>query len=243
MTITDYKKLIAESKFEEYPFGNDGKQLLSKFILYDEIDIDLKIYLSKLILCRSFYGTYTAWYPDVIWFTENYFTKLPRDFIKPELTNTIKIAAEMILKGDTFTSGIIGTTFMFGVLEFYAKHKLGFRPMDYDFFDRNGKKEYIRQLDVENKKLDLTIKSAFEQLQHTSLPIAAALNEIDSFTTSKLAQAEIPSDRWNVHLIADRLHLARNPMLHGESHSFYNIGAYLLMLYTLFHLYDCKENI
>lgn len=241
MNIRDYQILIAANGFEEYPLLNDGTQLLSKFMPYQQMDIDLKIYISKLILCRSYYGTYTAWFNDVEWFIENFFAEMGKDYIKPELTNTIKMAADMILKGDTFTSGIIGTTFMFGVLEFYAKHKLGFRPLDYDFFDRTGKKEYLQSLDIQNKKMDLTIKSAFEQLQSTSLPIATALNEIDAFTIARLSRAGIPSERWYVHRIAERLNLARNPMLHGESHSFYSIGAYLLMLYTLFYLYDRKD--
>lgn len=242
MSIAEYQKLIAQNGFEEYPLLNDGKKLLSKFMVYGEMDLDLKTYLSQLILCRSFYGTYTAWFADVEWFTENFFAELHQDYAKPHLTNTIRFASNMILKGDAFTAGIIGTTFMFGVLEFYAKHKLGFRPMDYDFFDKKGKKEYILPLSIDNKNMDLSIKSAFEQLQLTKLPVANALNEIDDFTIARLTRAGVPSERWHVHRIAERLHLARNPMLHGESHSFYSVGSYLLMLYTLFHLYELKEN-
>ena len=75
---------------------------------------------------------------------------------------------------------------MFGILEFYAKHKLGFRPMDYNFFDTR-KKEYIKQLNpsFDTKKRDLTIKPAFEYLQKQSLPLSKALNEIDTFTIQR----------------------------------------------------------
>jgi hypothetical protein len=129
MTVTDYRNIISENGFEEYPILNDGTALVSRFINFAEADIDLKIYLNKLILCRSYYGTYTAWYPDVEWFAQNFFREMQRDFIKPELSETIKFAAGMILADEPFTKGIIGTNFMFGVIEFYAKHKLGFRPM------------------------------------------------------------------------------------------------------------------
>lgn len=242
MTIDDYKTLIRENGFNEFPLGNNGQLLLSKFLTYEDADTDLLIYLNVLILCRSYYGTYTAYFDDVKWFTRGFFDHPQKDFIKPHLTETIKAAGDMILNGDPFTSGIIGTTFMFGVIEFYAKHKLGFNPMDFDFFDKKGKKKYISQLPVINKKVDLTIKSAFEQLRGTAIPVAAALDEIDDFTTTGLMNAGIHSHRWHLYLIAERLNLARNPMLHGESHSFYSIGSYLVLLYTLFHLYDRREN-
>jgi len=242
MTVTDYRNIISGNGFEEYPMLNDGTALVSRFINFSEADINLRIYLNKLILCRSYYGTYTAWYPDVEWFAENFFREMQRDFIKPELSETIKFAAGMILADEPFTKGIIGTTFMFGVIEFYAKHKLGFRPMEYNFFDKKGKKEYLKQLDLQNKNMDLSIKPAFEQLQRKELPISLALNEIDAFTKSRLSSASINSENWTVHTIAERLNLARNPMLHGETHSFYSTGAYLLLLYSLFHLYDTKES-
>jgi hypothetical protein len=139
-----------------------------------------------------------------------------------------------------FTKKIIGTTFMFGVLEFYAKYKLGFRPLDYNFFDAR-KKEYIKQLTPVVKQNDLSIKWAFEYLQKQSLPVSKALNNIDYFTIKRLSEADIPSKNWTQHKIADRLALARNPMLHVELHCFYDKGEYLLMLYILFHLYDLKE--
>jgi hypothetical protein len=242
MTISEYKNIISNNGFEEYPIYNDGTALVSRFIIFTEADIDLKIYLNKLILCRSYYGTYTAWYPDVEWFAENFFSEMQRDFIKPELSETIKFAAGMILADEPFTKGIIGTTFMFGVLEFYAKHKLGFRPSEYNFFDKKGKAQYLKQLDVQNKKMDLSIKPAFEQLQQKELPISIALNEIDAFTKSRLSSAGVHSKDWTVHSIGERLNLARNPMLHGEDHSFYSTGAYLLLLYSLFHLHDMKES-
>jgi hypothetical protein len=177
----------------------------------------------------------------VEWFAKNFFCEMQRDFIKPELSETIKFASGMILANEPFTKGIIGTTFMFGVIEFYAKHKLGFRPMEYNFFDKKGKNQYLQQLDLQNKKMDLSIKPAFEQLQQKALPISIALNEIDAFTKSRLSSVGIDSKDWTVHSIGERLNLARNPMLHGEAHSFYSTGAYLLLLYSLFHLHDLKE--
>jgi hypothetical protein len=69
MNIEEYKILIKEKGVEEYPwFFIPDKDFIYKIIQYNEADIDLKIYLARLILCRSYYGTYTAWYQDVEWF-------------------------------------------------------------------------------------------------------------------------------------------------------------------------------
>jgi hypothetical protein len=235
MNITDYQSVVAERDFNEYPDYNTGTELVSAFVIYEDADQELKLYLAKLILCRSFYGTYTSWFTDVEWFIKGFFAEYQQDGVKPWLSETIREAAMMILSDETFTKGIIGTTFMFGVLEYYAKHHLGFRPLEHNFFDKS-KRAYVKQYDP--KKMDLTIKSAFEYLQQTKLPIAQALNEIDAFTIKRLTEKCIPSEKFTPHKIAERLNLPRNPMLHGETHSFYQAGPYLLMLYILFYLTD-----
>jgi len=232
MNIDDYKQLVLERNFNEYPDYNTGTELVSAFVVYEDTDPELKLYLVKLILCRSFYGTYAAWYPDVQWFTGGFFAEYQQDQVKPWLFETIREAAMMIMSEEIFTKGVIGTTFMFGVLEYYAKHYLGFRPMEYNFFDP-GKRAYVKKY---TKRPDLTIKSAFEELQKTHLPVAIALNAIDTFTVNRLTEKGIPSIGRTPHKIAERLNLPSNPMLHGETHTFYQAGAYLVMLYILFHL-------
>ena len=102
MKIT--KHLLKKIDFEEYPglFVPDA-DYLHQIISYDETDIELKIYLSQLILCRSFYGTYTAWYLDVEWFINSFFKDYEMDFVKPALTNAIREAAGMIMSEEPFT--------------------------------------------------------------------------------------------------------------------------------------------
>lgn len=233
MTINEYKELINDRKFIEFPYVNSGTELVSPLINYSEADSELRIHLCKLIICRSFYGTYTAWVEDVNWFLTNFFLELERDLIKPHLTATIKEASAMILSGEVFTKGTIGANFMFGVLEFYAKYELGFRPTNYNFFDK-ANRNYIKK--YAPKLFDLSIKSAFSLLQEQNLPISDALNSIDQFTKDRLVEHGIPDKDWIRYSIADRLSLARNPMLHGEHHGFYGMGQYTLMLYSLFHL-------
>ena len=243
MNIEDYCKKANIAGFEERPLCNTGFEVsLQEFIDFDNTDIELKLYLNNLIIRRSFYGTYTAWYKDVEWFIRSFFKTYSLDIIKPELTETIKEAATMILSEEVFTKQIIGTTFMFGVIEFYIKYNLGFRPKQFDFFDFN-KKQYIKAYDKKfNPEInDISLSKALKFLQKQNLPISISLNEIDIHRKQKLESVGIESKRWTKYSISERISIARNSMLHGENHSFQSIGTYLLMIYILFHLHEQKS--
>jgi len=244
MIIDDYRKLIEENHFEEYPYVLTGDELaLSSFIKYEETTLELKIYLCKLIICRCFSPTGGIYWPESPrWFITNFFMSYQVDNLKSWLTGAIKVASEMILSEDTFTKGIIGTTFMFGVVEFYAKYELGFRPNEYDFFDEN-KKEYFRKTFKKKNKTagELSIGNAFKLLQESNTEIGNSLSDIDKHYTERLTEVGIEKKPWFKIKIRDRLSLARNTMLHGENHSFYDKGQLLLMIFILFHLHRTQK--
>jgi hypothetical protein len=240
ITIVDFKELIKEKEFEEYPYTISGKETpLSELINYNDTSLELKIYLCKLVIKRCFSPTGGIFWPmDTEWFINNFFVSYESDKLKSWLTATIREAVEMILSEDTFTKGIIGTTFMFGIVEFYAKYELGFRPFEYDFFD-DKKKDYFRN--ITNKKgtkhREISIGTAISLLQEKHIAIANSLNEIDEHNIARLKEFEIEEHRYVFAKISDRLNLARNTMLHGENHSFYDKGELLVMLYILFDLH------
>ena len=232
-TIIDYGKVIDEVGFEEYPYVVTGQdKLLKDFIDYNETDLDLKIHLTKVIICRSFSSTGGIYWPDdVAWFIDNFFKNFEADLIKPWLSETIKEAIKMTTSGETFTKEIFGTTFMFGVVEFYAKYLVGWRPEKFDFFDKRSQDKFRK----------MYIGDTINKLKKTKTGIAKSLNEIDNHNTQRLKEVEIRGHRWTISKIADRLSLSRNTMLHGENHSFYDKGRYLIMLYILFHLHALKN--
>lgn len=208
---------------------------------YDNADLDLKIHLSKVILCRCFSPTGGIYFPaDTDWFISNFFRTYDYDLLKPWLTGAIKEANKMMMN-DSFT-GVIGMTFMFGVVEFYAKHNLGFKPNDFDFFDDN-KKNYFKEnnKNAKNVLLEISLGKAIQLLQQKDFPISHSLNYIDKYNIERLQEVGIEEGRRVKVKIADRLSLARNAMLHGEQHSFYDKGKYLVMLFILFHLHELKE--
>ena len=235
MTLTEYKITADEKRFEEHPYGiYAGITELKHFVPYVESDIDLKIHLAKIILCRNFSpaGNYCV-LSDHNWYIENFLKTYDDDPIRPWLTDTIKEAMGMILSDEIYTEQIIGTTFMFGVVEFYAKHLLGWRPMEVDFFDKKAHGPFR----------EMTLSDAISKLKKRNIELAATLKYIDKQSENRLKEVMIKEERWVAARIADRLRIARNPMLHGENHNFPDIGKYLCMLYILFYLCDEKLSI
>ena len=251
MTIQNYKDKISEIGFIEFPFlSNSTKLSLGDFIEYDQTTLELKIYLAKLITCRSFpqLGHYRN-DEDVKWFIKNFLRTYNIDRVNPFRIGAIKEAIEMVISDDFFIKVIIGTIYMFSIVEFYAKCKLGFNPAQYDPFDTDNlkpnpqKREYIKQHFDESERIpfDLSINSAIERLSKKDLPISKSINEIDELNKRRFAAYDTEDFRWQRAKIADRLSLARNVMLHGENHSFFFTGRYLAMIFVLFYLHDFES--
>lgn len=232
MTTDEYRAKIESIGFEEFPYVISGNgKFLSEFVDFDKADLQLKIHIAEVVICRCFSATGGIYFPaDSKWYITEFLRFYKNDIPKPWLTSAIKEAIEMILSNDTFTKGVIGTTFMFGVVEFYAKHFLGYRPMQFDFFDSES----------HSKFRNMFIGDAINKLKRTDTEIAKSLNRIDKFSIEQLKKVGIEEKRWTQSRIADRLSLSRNTMLHGENQSFYGKGEYLIMLYILFYLHDIQ---
>lgn len=235
MTILDFKQKALKIGFEEQPKVNTGNEpSLESFVKFDDSDIDLKIYLAKLNLCRCFSPSGGIYWPnDSKWFISNSLRTFDTDLIKPQLTDAIKKVIAMIIGEDTFVEGIIGTTFMFGIIEFYAKSQLGWDPNQYDYCDDTNQKYYRT----------MYIGDAVNKIKKTNTELAKSLNEIDNYSIQFLKIFAIKEGRHIRARIADRLTLARNTMLHGERHTFYDKGEYLITLYFLFHFHELKKDI
>ena len=232
MTITEYHIKIQETGFIEYPSVISGDTILvEEIIKYEDCDLALKTYIAEMIMKRCFTPSNNCLGNDIDWYLNNFSKDYEADLIEPWRTGTIKEAINMIMSDDVFTQGIIATTYMFGVVEFYAKYLLGWRPNEYDFFDSDSHKPYR----------EMYINQAINKLKKIKSALAESLNRIDKYNIGLLKENFIEEDRFVKAKIADRLLLARNTMLHGEKHSFYNISKYLIMIYAIFHLYRLQE--
>lgn len=232
-TIENYKAKATSIGFEEYPYAIcGGEPTLESFVDFDNADIDLKIYLCKVILCRNFSATgmYDV-LSDHTWFIKCFLKNYEADLINTHLTDAIKESIKMILSEEPYSKNIIATSFMFGVLEFHVKHLLGWRPMTLDFFDA-AQKEFRRK----------SIGIALKELLKKDCELSEILNEIDNHNVNRLKETGINKERrWVYPRIADRISIARNTMLHGESYNFADKGKYLTMLYSLFYYSQLKK--
>jgi hypothetical protein len=244
LKVNDYIDLVNQYSFEEFPLAiYGGERRLASFITIEHATLDLKIHLCKVVLKRCFSATLGdlvfPW--DYEWFIKHFFSEYKQDQLKPGLSGAIQEAYEMMQASEPFTKGIVATTFLFGVIEFYVKYELGFRPYDFDFFD-NSKKGYYRQHFADKKRIppELSLGKGIELLLKQETEIANALKELEQHNIQRLNQRNIHLEqRWIYPQLSRRLSLFRNTVLHGEQHSFFSVGHYLLMLYSLFHL--CHE--
>jgi hypothetical protein len=233
-TVAEFRLLVQNSGFTEYPYILMGDELeVASMVNYENADLDLRIYLTRLVLCRNFSaaGGYEV-LTDHCWLLRSFLSDYDSDAIKPWLTPTVREAIECVVSEEVFTRNLLGTTFLFGVLEFYAKYLLGWRPNEVDFFDKKANRQFR----------EMFLPDAIIRLKKSPYPLAVDLNAIDKHSTTRLKERGIPEVRWVKSKIADRLGLVRNAMLHGEEHSFYGVGRYLAVLYILFHWHTVKAN-
>ncbi|NOT73410.1 MAG: hypothetical protein HOP08_00680 [Cyclobacteriaceae bacterium] len=233
MNIEEYRTEAQKVGYREHlTYTVASEQSLESFLDYTNLDLDLKIHLSKVILCRHFMSTGETILPaDIYWFIRNFLSEFETDFIKPWISAAVKHTIEMIISGDTFSKQIIGTTFLFGVIEFNIKYRLGYRPEKYHTFDNYYHQQYRRMF----------LGPALNKLKKTNSLLACDLNEIDQQNIKALKLTGIAEKNFVITRMADRLTFARNIMIHGESHSFYNTGIYLTMIYILFHFHCIKD--
>lgn len=230
MDLQAYQQAAINVGYTEYPmFISSENVKLKSFIDFESTDKVVKIHLGKVLINRCFpISGGIAESADVHWFVEQFFaTFFKQDNTRPWLSPTIKEAALMINSDDAFVKGVLGTTFMFGIIEFYAKYLIGWKNFDADFFDEKYHEKYRT----------MTIEQAFGKLRKLPLPVAKTLCEIDTFNIERAKEFDITEERFMNITIAKRLRVARNSMLHGENHAFYDKGLYLVMLYIIFHLH------
>ncbi len=232
MNLQEYYDKIKVIGFQENPYFS-GEQRFHEVVDYDSTTLELKIHLAEVIICRCFGANGGIYYPqDSEWFIHNFMKDHSTDLLRPWYTGTINEAIGMITQEDDMNKMIIGITFMFGVVEFYAKYKLGFRPDDFDFFDEANLKFYRRMF----------IGDAINKVKKTDTSIGRSLSKIDKQNIKRLKELQWEERRWTRARISDKLTLERNAMLHGEAYGFYDKGEYLVMLYILFHLNELNEH-
>lgn len=232
MNIGEYKEASKIAGYREHlNYIVYDEPTLESFLPFKEADIEVKIHVTKTIIHRHFESTGgIALSNDVVWFINCFLEDFNGDQIKPWISGAIRESIKMIASDDTFIREIIGMTFMFGVVEFYAKYRLGWRPEQHDHFD-----------DSHKPYREMFISAAINKLKKQRCALAADLCEIDNICVSRLKERGIEEKRYTKARIADRLAFARNSIVHGESHSFYYMAKYIVLIYALFHYHSLAD--
>jgi len=227
MNLEEYYEL----RYVEYPSSVTVGlyPLLPDIVNLEEANLELLRHLAGVILCRCFPFTGGINFDEPRWLLTHFLTLYKQDVVRPWLTDTIKRAIERILSENVFTDNLIGTTFMFGILEFYAKQKLSGRSLPVHSFEETKDEDKF-----------LSLEFALKELQKKELLLSLALCKIDNDMNSILKRWEIQENEWTKYSLAARVSKARNDMLHGNKHMYYTMGEYMAMLYALFHLYDLE---
>lgn len=239
ITIDIYKQKIKEIAFEEYPeiIVNGEDQYLKDFLKYDELDLDLRIYLTRVLICRSVGIGSGIYLPDdTDWWIEKFQDVHIMNFADFTRTEAIIEAIKQIQSNESFGKCIIGTTFMYTVMEFYTKFYLGFNPL-IDMFEKDKSNlEKYRQI---------SFSSAVIRLKKCQKEVSKEICAIDNFFKQKASSLGYEPEPFKNSYIAYRLSYYRNMVLHGENQFAHSEGTFLVLLYILYtycHLKETTEN-
>jgi hypothetical protein len=240
MNVTEYKQAAENVGFIEYPKSLDknAEIQLESFVSYKDSSIDLKIYIAEMLTCRCFA---TSWgirmYENIKWFIGNFLNELDREPFRPWMTNTVRYAIDIVYR-NVPAEVPVGTLFMFSVIEYSTKHVLGYRPKEFNIHEKEGEiasLAYFKKYEPRrNPEHHITLYPAFKQLMLQDLPLSHSLQRINGDTLEYLRLLHSTNEYQS---IIERLAKHRNDMAHGTRQSYYAIGAYLVMLYTLFYFH------
>lgn len=228
VTIDIYKQKIKEIGFEEYPtiVTNGEDQCLKNFLKYDELDLDLRIYLTRVLICRSVGIGSGIYLPaDTDWWIEKFQNIHIMNFADFTRTEAIIEAIKQIQSNEPFGKCIVGTTFMYTVMEFYTKYYLGLNPL-IDMFEKDKSNlERYRQI---------SFNDAVIKLKKLQKEISKEICAIDKFFKQKAMSLEYEPEPFKNSYIAYRLSHFRNKVLHGENQFAHSEGTFLVLLYILY---------
>ena len=236
-TLNDYQIKIKEIGFEEYPtiIYGAGDQYLKDFLEYNKLDLDVRIYLTRLLICRCCGIDSGIYLPaDVDWWVENFeefhFANVA-DFTR---TEAIKEAIRQIQSDDRFGKCIVGTTFMYTIIEFYTKFNLGLNPF-IDMWEKD-------QTNIE-KYRNISFSDAIRKLRKRNKVISKEICQIDAFFKEKAAALSYEPEPFKESYIHYRLTYYRNKWLHGENQFMVSEGTFLVLLYILFSYCHIKDDV
>ncbi len=228
LTLENYHVKIKYMDFKEYPETIDGinDQYFKDLLNPEELGLDVRVHITTTLICRCVGINGGIYLPAGVdwWITE--FQRIHLSNIA-DITRSDAIIAAIrhIQSEDSFGKCIIGTAFMYTVMEFYSKYFLGFDPL-FDRFDNN--------LEKIGKYQEVQFSEAIIKLKKQNLAISRELCKIDKFFKQKADIMGLDLQLHNNSYLADRISKNRNQILHGQNVFLHSEGSLLVLLYILY---------
>lgn len=235
LLIENYRKKIKEFNFEEFPQIIGHKMVMLKnFLEFDKLSLEVKIHLTSLLIRRSVGVNNGIYLPeDVNWLISHFIGEYKEDLSDPSKHDAHKRAIELVTSEETFSDCIIGTTYMYTVIEYYLKYKLG-----YKIFPKSDEELFQNQKIREN-----SIGSAYLKVKKSRFRISNELNIIDKHFKERAKEMGYEREELQNIQIQGRLNQNRNMFLHGHYQYYHAEGTLLVLLFILLHYCELEESI
>ena len=129
LSIAEYYEKVKEFKYEEHLVSvSHDLTKLTDFLKFSELSLELRIHISSMLIRRSVGVTNGIWMPDdVNWLINNFIQEYKSDLADPARWEANYKSILMIQGDKSFSDCLIGRIYMYTAIEFYLKHKLGFK--------------------------------------------------------------------------------------------------------------------
>jgi hypothetical protein len=226
-SLSQYKQKIQDIGFIEYPQFIDGtEKCLKDFLNYDELSIELRIHITRMLICRCVGIDSGIYLPaDVHWWIDNFISFQFVDLADFTRTEAIKEALRQVRSDDTFGKCIVGTAFLYIIIESYTKFFLGLNPL-IDRFERD-------QTNIK-KYREMQFNDALIRLRRSNKTISREICALDAFFRDKANNIGLDPGPFKFSFTIHRLILNRNMCLHGENNLMVSEGTFLALLYILY---------
>lgn len=233
VSIEEYYERVEKHQYKEVLTSiSPGMTKLKDFLEFSELSLSLKIHLTSMLIRRSVGINSGIYLPnDVDWLIEHFIRDYKTDLADVALHETISKAIKMIQSENAFSDCIIGTVYMYTALEFYLKHKLG-----YKFFLQS-------ESEIENsqKIMGLSIGLAYNRVKRANFRVSKELHKIDTYFKERGKEMGYEAEELQNIQIQGRISSFRNSILHGHYQFHHSEGTLLTLLFILLHYCELEE--
>lgn len=229
ITIEDYEALKAKHNFEEYPdIIAHPMTALNDFLVFKELSLDVKIHLCSMLVRRTIglQGEVNMPY-DAKWLMQHFMEEYELDATEFWKTDAYLKGLKLVQE-EEMGSRIVGTTYLYTMIEAYLKHKLGYRFLEDDS-------------ETNKRLIKIGIGDAYIKVKKGNNRVSREFHLIDQYFKEQAVHLRVIQEDMNYVKLEGRLKLLRNLNLHGRNQFMVGEGILLSLLFALLHYCEIHE--